>query len=72
MIAWCWRWDELTAKGFQGQFWGEGNILPPACGGRHMDDYNCQNSPSSTLKIVVFILYKLCFNRMGFVKCFSG
>lgn len=59
VIAWCWKKEGLTEKRYKAKFGGEGNILHLVCGGSYVDDYIFQNSPSCTLKTVVFILCKL-------------
>ena len=56
----------MTGKRCKGKLWGEGNTLHLVCGGSYMDDYICQNSPSCTVKTVVFILHKLYFIRIDF------
>lgn len=58
MVAWGRGQRKLTAKGHEGNFRGDGNVLYLNCDGGCTDVYICQNSKNVHVKRSHFIVCK--------------
>lgn len=58
----------LIAKRLRGTLWGDGNVLYLNYGLGYLYIYICQNSLNFTLQKADFIICRIYFNKVDFLK----